>query len=273
MGKSWLLGMFAHEAANRKLPLVQIDFADRQTYDPFKLIQRCRDVLGHSHFEPLNRKINEVTQDRRTLALLEGAQEGAQAGPITVSIGSENRLEKSTLIMSGIGNKSFNLDSIVMPGDVPFQRQAIEDQFNATFFDCLTRRCSESKIVFMFDSYELTSVHAEHWLPGVADQWIVSQLLDRIRDGRLPNAIAVLAGRRTRPFGVEWNRVLRSVSLGPLQRDDYDEYFCKRLGLSTITDSQIDVLWQVGAGIPQMLGLFGDRLGQAKRPGDSFDDW
>src|SRR5258706_10974467 len=59
LGKSWLLQMFALEAAGRKIPLVQIDFADGQAYDTLTLVRRCRDAFGPEHFNALTQAINE----------------------------------------------------------------------------------------------------------------------------------------------------------------------------------------------------------------------
>src|SRR5262245_44635500 len=67
MGKSWMLQIFALEAASRKLPLVQIDFADGQAYDALMLVRRCRDAFGPEHFNALTQAINEATAARITL--------------------------------------------------------------------------------------------------------------------------------------------------------------------------------------------------------------
>src|SRR5215211_6875524 len=67
MGKSWLLQIFAQEAGSRKLPLVQIDFADGQAYDTLMLVRRCRDSFGPEHFNALTQAINDATTARLTL--------------------------------------------------------------------------------------------------------------------------------------------------------------------------------------------------------------
>lgn len=241
MGKSWLLGMFADTARDQNIPVVHIDFVDGQGYDMFTLILRCRNMLGHEHFIPLNQLINAA------------ANLNSGTGSINVNIGSHNTFDQSGI----------NIGDVVLPNN-PLQRQALEAHLNTTFFECLNRLCVQRTVVFLFDTYELTSVQKEKWISTPADHWIVTELLERIRDGRLPNAIVVLAGQRVRPFGVDWNKVLHSVALEPLDHKDVKKYLRKCLGLSTITDDQIELLWQVGAGNPQTLGLFGDRLRGAK---------
>src|SRR5258706_2418356 len=85
LGKSWLLRLFATEAASRKLPLAQLDFADGQAYDALALVLRCRDAFGPEHFAAVDQAISESTTTR--IALAPG---GATAAPVNVSIGNEN---------------------------------------------------------------------------------------------------------------------------------------------------------------------------------------
>lgn len=255
MGKSWLLGMFAEDARSRNIPVVHIDFADGQGYDMFTLIRRCRDRFGHEHFVPLNQAIDAA------------AQMGSANSSINISIGSHNTFQDSGITVSKVESGVSQSQA-----DMSLQRQALEAHLNKAFFDCLNMLCSQTRVVFLFDTYELTSVQKERWISAPADYWIATELLERIRDQRLPNAVVVLAGQRIRPFGIDWEKVVQPVTLEPLAHKDVKEYLCKRLGLSMITDNEIERLWQVGADAPQMLGLFGDRLRQANQANKSVKE-
>src|SRR5690349_13383074 len=68
LGKSWLMRLFASEAASRKLPLAQIDFADGQAYDALGLVLRCREAFGAEHFPSVDRAINDSTTARVALS-------------------------------------------------------------------------------------------------------------------------------------------------------------------------------------------------------------
>jgi len=94
-----------------------------------------------------------------------------------------------------------------------------------------------------------------------------------LRDGKLPNAVIVLAGRRAPEFGVEWNEVLGRTSLDLLECGFVTEYLRERRGLSNISDEQAQVLCQAVAGNPQVMGLIGDNLEQANRPKVEDDEW
>ena len=269
LGKSWLLRVFAAEAAGRGLPTVQIDFADGQAYDALSLALRCRDAFGPEHFAALMRALDDATTARVALA----AQGGAPAGPINVSLGDGNTLSSSPITISDIGTTVIRDNSFVIQTDNPLARQALEDRINAAFFECLAELCSRTRAVFLFDTYERASVESERWVPSAADRWVVNQLLARIRDGKLPNAAVVLAGRRVPEFGIEWNDVLGRVSLELLECSYITEYLRERRGLVGISDAQAQVLCQAVAGNPQVMGLIGDNLEQANKPAMADDEW
>jgi hypothetical protein len=267
LGKSWLLRLFAIEASSRKLPLVQLDFADGQAYDALALVLRCRDAFGPEHFAAVDLAINEATTARVALAA------GGVAAPVNVSIGNENTLTSSTISVSDVGNTIVRDNAFYIQADSPILRQAIEDRINSAFFDSLELLSARSRVVFLFDSYERNSLDSERWSAGAADRWIAGQVLTRIRDGKLPNAVAVLAGRRAPEFGVEWNEALGTVALDLLECSHVTEYLRERRGLSSISDEQAQVLCQAVAGNPQVMGMIGDNLEQAARPKAADDEW
>ena len=269
MGKSWLLRIFAYEAGSRTLPLVQIDFADGQAYDALSLVRRCRDDFGAEHFGALDQAIVDATTAHVALS----TSGGQPAGPINISLGSENTLSSSDVMINDIGNTIIRDNSFIIQTDNPILRQAIEDRINAAFFECLAALASQRRVVFLFDTYERASLEAERWRPSAADRWIVGQLLARIRDGKLANVAIVLAGRRVPEFGVEWNEVLGRVTLDLLDCSYITEYLRERRGLSSISDAQAQVLCQAVAGNPQVMGLIGDNLEQANKPKAEDDEW
>jgi hypothetical protein len=268
LGKSWLLRLFAAEAASRKLPLAQLDFADGQAYDALALVLRCRDAFGVEHFATVDQAISEATTARVSLSA-----GSTTAAPVNVSIGNENSLTSSTISVSDVGNTIVRDNSFYIQADNPILRQAIEDRINGAFFESLEALSAQSRVVFLFDTYERNTLEGERWAPSAADRWIAGQVLTRIRDGRLPNVIAVLAGRRAPEFGVEWNEALGTLPLDLLECSHVTEYLRERRGLSNISDEQAQVLCQAVAGNPQVMGMIGDNLEQAARPKVQDDEW
>jgi hypothetical protein len=279
MGKSWMLQILAQGAVERNLPLVRIDFADGQAYDALMLVLRFRDAFGAQHFDPLMHAISEATSARVTIAA-----DGGRPQPAPVPVGA------SVAVDTGGGDFAAGdidkrqgqvfIDGPVVQGnyfvfqtDNPLVRQVIEDRITAAFFDCLAALTAQTRVVFLFDTYERNSLEAERWSPSAADRWIVGQLLARIRDGKLPNAVVVLAGRRAPEFGTEWNEVLGRISLEPLDCADIKIYLRERRGLTVISDAEADRLCQAVAGSPQVLGLIGDNLEQANKPKAQDDEW
>lgn len=265
LGKSWLLRIFAHEAAARGIPRVQIDLADGLAYDGPLLIGRARDAIGPQHFAGLAQAMSEALTARVAFA---GA---APAATINASVGESNTLINST-VTTEVGT-IVKENVFVLQSDALLARQALEDRLNLAFFESLAQLGASTRVALIFDSYERASIDADGWSPGAADRWIAGQLLARVRDGGLPNVVVVLAGRRAPPFGVEWNEVLGRISLDPLACDDVKTYLRERRGLSVITDAEADRLCQAVAGSPQVLGLIGDNLEQANATTASDDDW
>jgi hypothetical protein len=280
LGKSWMLQIFALEAASRKLPLVQIDFADGQAYDALMLVRRCRDAFGPEHFNALTQAINEATAARITLTTETPAPAPAPAPAIPAQVavdtgggdfaaGNIDKRQGQVFIDGPVIKDNY----FVVQTDNPLVRQVIEDRINTAFFECLTTLSARSKLVFLFDTYERNSLETERWLSSEADRWIMGQLLARIRDGRLQNAVVVIAGRRAPDFGTEWNEVLGRISLDLLDCADIKVYLRERRGLTVITDAEAERLCQAIAGSPQVLGLIGDNLEQANKPKAQDDEW
>jgi hypothetical protein len=268
MGKSWLLRIFAYEAGSRGLPLAQIDFADGQAYDALTLVRRCRDAFGGEYFVALDREIVEATTAR--VALTATPQ---TAGPINVAFGNENTITGSNINISDIGNTVIRDNSFILQTNNPILRQAIEDRINEAFFECLAALAAQKRVVFLFDTYERTSLEADRWSSSAADRWVMGQLLARVRDGKLANVAIVLAGRRVPDFGVEWNEVLGRVALDLLECSHVTEYLRERRGLASISEAQAQVLCQAVGGNPQVMGLIGDNLEQANKPKAEDDEW
>ncbi|NOK59682.1 MAG: hypothetical protein GFH27_549285n206 [Chloroflexi bacterium AL-W] len=267
MGKSWLLRIFADEARNREIPTVYVDFADSIAYEVLTLVRRFRDAFGPEHFNALTEAINEATTARVELIT------NGKRPPPRVDINVEGAsVDESSIAVSEVGT-IIKDNNFVLETDNSLIRQVIEDRITIAFFACLTALSEQKRVVFLFDTYERNSLDAHSWSPNTADRWIYNQLLTRIRDGLLPNVIAVLAGRRIREFGIEWNEVLGRMSLDPLECDDVKEYLRERRGLSQITEAEGDRLCQAVAGNPQVLGLIGDNLEQANQPRVADDEW
>jgi hypothetical protein len=279
MGKSWMLQMLALEAGSRKVPLVQIDFADGQAYDTLMLARRCRDSFGPQYFGGLTQAINEATAARITFsAESAGAPARAVAAAVPAAVntgggdfagGNIDKRQGEVFIDGPVIKDNY----FVLQTDNPLVRQVIEDRINTAFFDCLAALCAQTKVVFLFDTYERNSLELDRWISSAADRWIVEQLLARIRAGKLTNAIIVIAGRRAPEFGPEWNEVLGRISLDRLDCADIKVYLRERRGLGVITDAEAERLCQAVAGSPQVLGLIGDNLEQANMPKARDDEW
>jgi hypothetical protein len=264
MGKSWLLRRFAQEAGARGARPVLIDFSDGQAYDVLTLVRRFRDALGAEEFNRLTTAINEATAPRLVLSDDGGASSasvnfgGAQSGDVAIG---------------DVAGRSIIKDNFfIVQTDNPLLLQAIEDRVTQVFFECLAELVATTQVLFLFDSYERASQEGERWVSNAADRWVQRELLLRIREGRLPNTVVVLAGRRLPEFNVEWAGVVGQLPLELFTVADVAQYLRENRGLPNLTDGEVQTLFSAIQGNPQLLGIIGDNLEQAARPA-SDDDW
>jgi hypothetical protein len=263
MGKSWLLKRFAYEAASRSARSVLIDFSDSQAYDVLTLVRRFRDALGAGHFNRLTAAINDATAPR--LVLSDG---GGGGGAIDFGSG-----QFGDVSIGDVAGRNIIKDNLfIVQADNPLVLQAIEDRITQVFFECLRDLAAQAAVLFLFDTYERTSQSPEGWSPNITDRWITRELLGRIRDGRLPNTIAVLAGRRLPAFDADWSEVVGNLSLDLFTSEDVAAYLRENRGLARLTDAEVQTLFNAVQGNPQLLGIIGDNLEQTTRSGDD-DDW
>jgi hypothetical protein len=265
MGKSWLLRQFAHEAAERDVRSVLIDFSDGQAYDVLTLLRRFRDALGPAEFNRLTAAINEATAPRLVLSDEGGPGGasinlgGAQAGDVTVGDVAGRNIIKDNFF--------------IVQTDNPLLLQAIEDRVTQVFFECLNELVAgTTRALFLFDSYERASQEGERWVSNAADRWIQRELLIRIREGRLPNTLVVLAGRRLPEFDAEWATVVGNLPLELFTVADVAQYLRENRELPNLTDNDVQTLFSAIQGNPQLLGIIGDNLEQEARPA-SDEDW
>jgi hypothetical protein len=207
MGKSWLLQQFTYEATQNGAGAVLIDFSDGQAYDVITLARRFRDALGGHHFNRLTAAINEATSPRLVISDLSN-----HASSSSVAFG--NNAQLGDVSIGDVAGGSIIKDNLfVVQTDNPLLLQAIEDRITQALFLCLGDLAATKRLLFCFDSYERTAQSGEEWVPTAADRWLTTQLFARIRDGRLPNTVAVLAGRRLPAFGAEWGQVVGRMDL------------------------------------------------------------
>lgn len=265
MGKSWLLRRFAQEAADRGARSALVDFSDGQAYDVLTLLRRFRDSLGAEQFNRLTAAINEATSPRIVL------DDGGGSSGASIDFGDAQTGDVS---VGDVAGRSIVKDNLfIVQTDNPLLLQAIEDRVTQVFFECLRDLAALAPVLFLFDSYERTSQEGERWVANGADRWIRRELLSRIRDGKQPNTVVVLAGRRLPDFpAVEWGDVVGRLELEFFTVEDVAQYLRENRSLATLSDAEVQTLYTAIQGNPQLLGIIGDNLEQAARPA-SDEDW
>lgn len=277
LGKSWLLHIFARTAREKAYPVVQIDFSDRQMYDATNIIRRCRDEIGPTYFGELNDMLKSITTPQINIFQ---ARDERVSSLTAFSAGTDNQFGDVHIERAAGGSVidiNIHGNRFEFPESDQKSRHLLEDQLTISFFQCMDSLCTNTPVVFLFDSYEKNSSHSDYWEPRSADQWIRGQLLSRVFSGSLRNVVVVIAGLRTPEFGAEWYDILDNVNLETFQFDDVKEYLCIRRGLTVLeqegSEAVLQALFKASAGNPRLLGTIGANLEHAHRPLRRDDEW
>ncbi|MFQ3662739.1 MAG: hypothetical protein SNJ69_10135 [Chloroflexaceae bacterium] len=242
MGKSWLLRQFADDARALGAFVSLMDFSDDRACDALALVRQIRDALGAPFFDQLTLIINEVTAPRLTANVRSRSRASAQPS------------------LAGAGHSGVKDNLFVVQTDNPRLLPAIEDRVIRAFFACLEDMAARAPVLLLFDSYEQASLDRERWLPTVADRWIRQELLRRIRNGKLRNTVVVLAGRQLPPFDASWASALSTLTLEALSHTEVADYLGALLGPERLSDAEVQAIYALTRGRPQLVGLIGDAL-------------
>ena len=267
MGKSWLLREFAQKCEERRVPHALVDFGDGQAYDALLLARALRDQLAAPEFDRLTTTINDITTPRLQVT---ASPSGNDTG-VSIQSSPDARVDVSGTV---IGRDQINIKDnyLVFQTDNALVRQALEDRITVAFGEALGQLSARSRVALFFDTYERTATNVAPWVPGVADRWITRALLEPIREGKIKNVVAVLAGTALPAFDAEWAEVVGSLGLPGFQREDVAEYLRVNRGLADLSEEQVNALYTAVQGNPTLLGVIGDNLENATHR-SSDDEW
>jgi hypothetical protein len=257
LGKSWAIEYMRAECQRRKVPNVEVDFADGVVYDFLSVLRRARDSFGASSFNAFTQVINEVTQP--TLRI-----ENIGTSTSNVSFGENNNLAGANVAVGDVAGGSIIKDnSFVINTDSAVVRQALQDRLTVAFFDCLGVLTTQGPVCFFFDTYDKVTIEAENWL--------LTQLLPRIREGQLTNVVVVIAGRTAPKLDSVWDSLVARTGLDLFKVEHATEYLVQRCGLKDEA-SVINALFQASTGLPQLLAMLAENILRSQDTGGQ-DDW
>ena len=241
VGKTSLLRRLHDQCRSDGVPACFVNFSDRRAWDYLAIVREVRDQLGPVGFNPLTEAINASTQ-------------GSQEQDINTAISSHPDVAGQVEAGDVSGQVIIRDNSFFIRADSEGARRQIEARITGAFFTCLEALQREQEIVLLFDSYE--QVTAE------ADRWLLSFLLARVLDDRLPRVIIVIAGRQVPVFPAEARGMVAERSLGPLSEQDVRDYMRKRAAEGL----DVSAVYAASAGNPGMLARMIDTAAAQIRP-------
>lgn len=259
LGKSWTVEYMRAECQQRNIPNVEIDFADGTIYDFLAVLRRARDSFGPSMFNDFTQAINQVTQPT-----LRVENVGILTSTNTISFGQNNNLAGANVALGDIAGGSIIKDnSFVINADSAVIRQALQDRLTVAFFECLKQLTAQGPVCFFFDTYDKVTLEAENWL--------LTQLLPRIREGQLINVVVVITGRNVPKLDSVWDSIVARTGLDLFKVEHVTEYLVQRCGLKD-ESSVINALFHASTGLPQLLAMLAENILRSQDSGGQ-DDW
>lgn len=145
--------------------------------------------------------------------------------------------------------------------DTQIERQHLEGQLTTAFFACLEPLLAEEKkVVFLFDALESA--------PNEAFVWIYNELLTRVRDGQMQEALVIMSGRTIADLtDLDMKPYLVQTDLKPFSEDYIREYLVERRKISGLDIRTITI---TSGGVPGELAIMADRAMATVDDDDDF---
>ena len=211
LGKSSLLARMIHEASLRRLRKSELVWTNTRRHDYLAIMRKLRDDAGAAYFNAFTDLLNYFTVPRYSLQL-------AVEGDIAVASGA--RFSHSQVgDMAGVVIKD---SMFVLPrADVATSESERMIMLTNHFLDGLASATmpGEPFLVF-FDAVEKMSPETHDWLWG--------ELIQAVRDERLPHVRFVLCGHHRPVLARDVEFLVEDVQLKPLGLPDIIEYLGRR---------------------------------------------
>ena len=196
------------------------------------------DQFGPAEFNLLTQEINASTNVQVQFA----TSAGGGGAKVNVATGG-GQISDSQIKVGDIAGRDVIKDNFFfVQTDSETVRQNIEARVTDAFMTCLNTFQHDRVVVFLFDTYDQVT--------QPADRWLQAFLLTRVRDGRLPNVVIVIAGRTVPAVDSAWQ-----TGLDTFTGDQVAEYIVQRRQLTTLDVGTLSVTTR---GIPGLLGMLAD---------------
>ncbi len=238
IGKTWLLIRLHHEAAEKAIPISNIDFASGEAFEDLLMVHRIALALGSHHFETLNRTLEKATEIEVILKIESGPGSGG------VTIHGDAEIHGDVAGRDIIKGNTFHLHT-----DDPRTHKIWQERINQAFFTDLRQLGSTQGVALLFDSYEQATHEAR--------LWINSRLRKRIGEGSLPGVRVALAGDQVPSFPTAWHGLVAELHLDPLPAAEVRAYLTDRREL-IISEETIANIYEITGGRPDLVALIAE---------------
>lgn len=250
VGKSSLQAKMKHELAQRQMRKAEIVWTDTYGHDYLAIMRKLRDDLGVDHFKAFTDLVNYFTVPEYKLTInVEGAAK--------ISVLEGAKIEGSTIgDVAAVVIKDLMLVAPRADKEIPEAERLT--RLTAAFVPCLAAATAGQPCVVFFDAVEKMTADTERWVWG--------EMLNRSRDGQLPNIKFVLCGRKDPQLDRTWRPACEVRQLRPLERQHIVIYLEKR-GVTESREQLADMLLVASKGNLLNLATLVDGYLQARKNG------
>jgi hypothetical protein len=215
IGKSVLVTRLMQECESRGIRWVISEWRDSSRYSYLDLMRRIRDRTQPDLFNSFNDRVNFYTAPQYRLQI---EMQGSPIEHVQVSTGSIDGGTADVQVGHRVEIRDLMLN--VLRPDQAASDETVSIELTNVFFECLRGYTGSRRVVLLFDALEKADLRTR--------DWIVGELLCRVRDGDLPNTVVLLSGREALPLDPSFFAVQRVFSLVGLSQDHVFEYLNRK---------------------------------------------
>ena len=237
LGKTCLLARMLHECSKRNIHKIEIDTETAWNLGYTEIMCKIRDQVGPEHFQAFMNLLNFYSPPQYNKIPLQNAAK--------ISIAEHAKVGGDVSIGTVIGTQI--ICPSTPPGIPESQRMR---ELTTVFIKCLQEVTMNDFWVLFIDPIEN--------LTDETKNWIYSELLRPLREGKMKNFHCVLTGMMKPDFDREMSTLVKEAELAPLNIDDIKTYLEKRQVKEEERAVLAKSLWVSSKGKPDKIAIHVD---------------
>ena len=251
VGKSLLIHRLIQECSGRGAGVVEVEWDDSQRYNYLDVMRQIRDQTNVELFDLFTDRVNYYTKPAYELKI---QVEGSGIENVKVLENGEIRDSDVTIHVGHNIEISDSAISALRPDrDIEENEAVIE--LTSAFLPCLRAATATTAVCIFLDALE----KSDH----LTLNWITRHLLSAIRDGSVPNLVAVISGRENVDLDPSFFDCSEVFNLRPFEVPDILDYLEART--QTRDEDVATLIFSIAEGDPRKTAATVDNWIRSRR--------